>query len=337
MLLNHSMLERYDKSNMHRVYDIWPDLARQHYGEDYGKADFKGIDHVVFAGMGGSGTIGDSLSAILSKTNMHVCVVKGFHLPKTADSSTLVIATSVSGNTSETQAVLESAKKARCKIIAFSSGGKIRDYCLRNKLDYRNIPMKNSPRASFPIYLYSILNVLDGIIPVKKKDVLESIRLLENTKKKIYSGNLTDNPALDMAKWISGIPMIYYPAGLQGAAIRFKNSLQENAKIHVIAEDVIEASHNGIVSWEKPSNVHPILIRGKDDYVKTKKLWKVIKQYFVENKIDYREIYSVKGNILSKIVNLVYLLDYASIYYAVTTKTDPTPIKSIQYVKDRMY
>jgi glucose/mannose-6-phosphate isomerase len=31
--------------------------------------------------------------------------------------------------------------------------------------------------------------------------------------------------------------------GLQAAAIRFKNSLQENAKIHAITEDVIEACH----------------------------------------------------------------------------------------------
>ena len=33
---------------------------------------------------------------------------------------------------------------------------------------------------------------------------------------------------------------MYYPWGLQSAAIRFKNSLQENSKIHVITEDVIE-------------------------------------------------------------------------------------------------
>ena len=48
---------------------------------------------------------------------------------------------------------------------------------------------------------------------------------------------------------MKGIPVIYYPVGLQAAAIRFKNSLQENAKSHAISEDVIEACHNGIVSW----------------------------------------------------------------------------------------
>ena len=50
----------------------------------------------------------------------------------------------------------------------------------------------------------------------------------------------------------------FAPAGLQATAIRFKNPLQENAKSHAIAKDVIEACHNGIVSWEKPSSIQPI-------------------------------------------------------------------------------
>ena len=41
----------------------------------------------------------------------------------------------------------------------------------------------------------------------------------------------------------------FAPAGLQAAAIRFKNSFQENAKSHAITEDIIEACHNGIASW----------------------------------------------------------------------------------------
>jgi glucose/mannose-6-phosphate isomerase len=113
---------------------------------------------------------------------------------------------------------------------------------------------------------------------------LESIALLEQTCTQINSSNLSEaNPSLDLARWISGIPIIYYPAGLQAAAIRFKNSLQENAKMHAMAEDILEACHNGIVSWERKSSVTPILLRGADDYVKTKERWEIIKQYFKDN------------------------------------------------------
>lgn len=335
-MLDIDTLNKYDKSGIHKIYDTWPNIAKEFYTKNYDEIEFRGIDQIIFTGMGGSGAIGDTLSAIVSKTNLHFSIVKGYHLPKTADSNTLVVATSASGNTLETLTVLDTAKKTGCKIIAFSSGGKMQQYCTKNKIDYVNVPIFNSPRASYPAYLYSILSVLGNLFPIKTNDVLESITLLQRTRNQIQSSSLDDNHALDLAKWLSGIPMIYYPSGLQAAATRFKNSLQENAKLHAIAEDVIETCHNGIVSWEKPSQVKPILLQGKDDYIKTKELWKVIKEYFVKNKIDYKEVYSVNGSILSKIVNLVYLLDYATIYRAVMSKVDPTPVKSIDFIKSRL-
>ena len=139
-----------------------------------------------------------------------------------------------------------------------------------------------------------------------------------------------------MASWINNIPIIYYPAGLQTAAIRYKNSLQENAKMHVITEDIIEACHNGIVAWEKNSNVKPVLIRGKNDYIKTIERWDIIEEFFQEKNIDYKIINSLEGNILSKMVNLIYLLDYSSIYSAVLNNTDPSPVNSIDFIKNRL-
>ena len=321
---------------MYRVYDKWPQLAKQYYHFDYDSVEFDDIDHIVFTGMGGSGTIGNVLAAILSKKDTHVSVVKGFHLPKTADTNTLVIATSVSGGTLETLTVLDSAIQSGCKCIAFSSGGKIESYSKKKKIEWRKVPLLNSPRASFPIYLYSILNVLGNIIPVNKSDVDESIKQLEKTETHISSSHLVDNKSLKLAEWISGIPVIYYPFGLQAAAIRFKNSLSENSKIHAMAEDIMEACHNGIVAWESKSNLQPILIQGKDDFDKTKVLWTIIQEYFSENKIDYKTIQSASGGILSKVVNLIYLLDYSTIYRAVLSKIDPTPIRSIEFVKNRM-
>ena len=334
-MLNLSTINRYDQKGIHEIYDKWPELAKQYYESNYDTDDFKDVDHIIFAGMGGSGAIGDTISAIVSKTDLHFAIVKGYHLPKTANSRTLVVATSASGNTLETLTVLDTSKKTGCKIIAFSSGGKMEQFCTKNKIKHVNVPILNSPRASYPVYLYSILNVLGNLIPISKNDILESISLLKRTQKHIQSSSLCDNPAIELAEWLSGIPMIYYPSGLQAAATRFKNSLQENAKLHAIAEDVIEACHNGIVAWERSSTVKPILIQGKDDYIKTKQLWKVIKEYFAKNKIEYKEVYSVNGNILSKIVNLVYQLDYTSIYRAVISKIDPTPVKSIDFIKSK--
>ena len=65
----------------------------------------------------------------------------------------------------------------------------------------------------------------DDIHFLEKDWVKDSIKILEKMQKDISSQNLTDsNSAISLAKWISGIPVIYYPWGLQSAAVRFKNS-----------------------------------------------------------------------------------------------------------------
>ena len=121
---------------MHKVYDNWPELATKSYNQNLNSLSYDGIDHIIFAGMGGSGTLGDIFSAILSKTNIHVSVVKGYHLPKTANSNTLVVTTSVSGNTIETLTVLSSAFEKKCKIAAFSSGGEMEKFCLEKAIQW---------------------------------------------------------------------------------------------------------------------------------------------------------------------------------------------------------
>ena len=336
-MLDLSTIEKYDLQKMYKVYDKWPEIARESFESNQESVDFHDIDHIVFAGMGGSGAIGDLFSSILSKSNIHISLVKGYLLPKTVDKNTLVVVTSVSGNTSETLTVLDSAKKLNCSLIAFSSGGKMEKFCENNQIIFRKIPSFHSPRTSLINFTYSILKILNSTLPIEKSGIMESLNELDIMKNQIFSYNLSDsNPAINLASWISGIPIVYYPHGLKSAAIRFKSSLQENAKTHAIIEDVIEACHNGIVSWEKPSVVQPILLRGKDDYIKTKERFDIIKEFFMKMDIDFKEIHSVSGNILTKTMSLIYMLDYVSIYSAILSKTDPSPVSSIDYIKSRI-
>ena len=319
-MLNLKTIEKFDKKSMYKVYDNWPQIAEESYQSKHKIIKLKKVNHIVFSGMGGSGTMGDIFSSIFSRTNIQVDIVKGYKLPKTISKNTLVIITSVSGNTSETISVLEEAIKNKCKIIAFSSGGKIIEICKKKKIEYRIISKYVNPRTSLVAYLYSMLNVLEPIIPITKKEIDISIKELKKTRKSI-----------------SNIPVVYFPFGLGAVAIRFKNSLEENSKMHVIIEDVIEACHNGIVAWEnKSKDFRPILIQGKDDNIKTKTHWSVLKKFFRIKKIKFEEVNSLEGGILSKIINLIYLLDYVTIYKAVIDEIDPFPVEPINYIKKRV-
>ena len=336
-MISKENLEKYDSEGMHYAYDTWPDLARDAYNSELQPIDFKNIDHVVFSGMGGSGAIGDLFSSMLSKTDIHTTVVKGYTLPKTVDKNTLVVCTSVSGNTDETLSILKKCTELNCKTIGFSSGNTLESICEKNNIEHRQIPITHSPRTSFPSYVFSILKTIRTIVPIREDEISSCLSNLENVKNEIYSKNLSnDNPSVNLANWISGIPVIYYPWGLEAAAIRFKNSLQENAKTHAAVENIIESGHNGIVSWERDSTMTPILLTGRDDHKKTKDRWNIIREYFEMKNIQYKEISTVDGGIFSKILSMIYVLDYCSIYYAIKLGINPSPIESIDFIKERL-
>ena len=138
--MNLETIKRIDSSGMYKIYDKWPEIGEEQYNSNLELIENSNPNHIVFTGMGGSGAISDLFSSILSKTNVHVDVVKGYVLPKTVDSKSLVVCTSISGNTVETLSTLEQAKEIGCNTIVFSSGGKILEMCKKDNIEFRKIP-----------------------------------------------------------------------------------------------------------------------------------------------------------------------------------------------------
>jgi glucose/mannose-6-phosphate isomerase len=71
-LIDKTSLEKFDSQGIHKVYDMWPEIAKKSYFSNLSQMEYKKWDHIVFAGMEGSGAIGDIFSAILSKTSTYV-------------------------------------------------------------------------------------------------------------------------------------------------------------------------------------------------------------------------------------------------------------------------
>ena len=46
---------------------------------------------------------------------------------------------------------------------------------------------------------------------------------------------------------------------------------------------------------------------GEEDYIKTKERWGVVKVFFQSKDIEYKEVFSGDGNILTKLIRLIYL------------------------------
>jgi len=207
-LLDLKTINKYDKSKMYSAYDQWPKFAKDSYNSSYDPAGFTNIKEIIFVGMGGSGTIGDIFSSILSKTKISVSVVKGFNLPNTINSESLVVLTSISGNTPETLSVLHSIKELDCKTIAFSSGGKLEEYCKINNLQHRLVPQIHSPRASLLSYLFSMIKVLESIMKAHIGESQKPIRPEFSAKLSMPNYIDTKNPESILVQLVNNNSLI---------------------------------------------------------------------------------------------------------------------------------
>ena len=74
-MIDRSRLDKIDSLRISQVYDKWPEIAESSFNMNSEPIEYDKINHIVFAGMGGSGSLSDIFSAILSKSNIHVSVV----------------------------------------------------------------------------------------------------------------------------------------------------------------------------------------------------------------------------------------------------------------------
>ena len=100
-----------DKSNLRADFDTWPSLATKSWSEANPPLLDKKYESILFAGLGGSGIIGEVMSDLAAESGLvRIETLKDYHLPKYVGPETLVIGVSCSGNTEETISVVMEAR-----------------------------------------------------------------------------------------------------------------------------------------------------------------------------------------------------------------------------------
>ena len=134
------VFKRYDPEDMlARIHDLpWQcEQAWQTAMSFSLPAAYSEVDKVVILGMGGSAIGGDLVSSLAaSEAKLPIIVHRDYGLPAFVDASTLVIASSYSGNTEETLSSFEQVLGTEAKKLAITTGGK-----LKAMAEERNIPV----------------------------------------------------------------------------------------------------------------------------------------------------------------------------------------------------
>jgi glucose/mannose-6-phosphate isomerase len=295
--------------------------------------------------VGGSAIGGDLVRTLLqSELKIPVIVHRDYGLPAFVDEKTLLIASSCSGDTEETLSSFNSGLQTDAKKIAITTGGKLGEIAAANNVPIFKIEYQSQPRAALGFSFIPTLGILQklGLIEDKSADVAETVQVLEKLSAKLDEKSpVKSNPAKQLAQKLYGCLIVVYGAGITSeVAHRWKTQLNENSKAWTFYEVFPELNHNAIVAYMLPGDIasktRVVLLRSPVLNPRIKLRYDITCELLKKSGVAYDFVDGEGKSPLAQMVSLVSFGDYVSYYLAILYKVDPSPVKGIAYLKERL-
>ncbi|HSR54186.1 MAG TPA: bifunctional phosphoglucose/phosphomannose isomerase [Acidobacteriota bacterium] len=304
------------------------------------------VTSVVYCGLGGSAIAGDLLQAVLGDSlSLPWLVHRDYGLPAFAGPGTLALVSSYSGDTEETLDAFRIARRRGCSMVCVSSGGRLLREAKRHDIPRIQLPSGLAPRNSLGFALSSLLSGLHrlGLTPDPGPSLQEAADAAAQRARRLgLDTPLKENPAKHLARRLQGrMVIIYGSAGLTfPVARRWRGQINENSKQLAWAADLPEMNHNEVAGWEHPSEmlkqVAAVFLRDQDEHPRIAKRFDITRRYIQDKAGDTLECDGVGGSRLDRMLSLVQLVDWASVYLAILNDADPESIEAIDSLKQRM-
>lgn len=294
------------------------------------------IHNIVITGLGGSGIGGTIISELISDScNVPIIISKDYFLPAFVNANTLLIVSSYSGNTEETLSAMQQGISKKAQIVCVTSGGRVLELAKQHQFDFIEIPGGNPPRSCIGYSLVQLIKILVSKGFADKKlfsDLEKAIALLD-----IDITNIKTEAQKIAEKLVNKICVIYSLGTCEGAAVRFRQQINENSKMLCWHHVLPEMNHNELVGWTiKNDNLVVVTFHTSFDYARTKKRYDVCKPIFAKYSNDVIDI-TAKGE--SKLEQFLYLInigDWISCYVAELRGIDPVEVNVIDHLKGEL-
>lgn len=293
------------------------------------------IDHIFCIGMGGSAISFGFMKSYLEYLgiNKPITIIKDYTIPNTITKQSMVFVASYSGNTEETLTAYKTAFRNTQNIFAISSGGKLEEISRLNKTPFLLVPSGYQPRtAAISFMFFPLLKLLERLNILKNQN--DSIELLVST---ISKPKLKELAISISEKLVDKIPLIYSASQMYSVAYRFKTQINENAKQHAFSHEYPEMNHNEILGYTNLKTQHHIVtFRFNHDHRRIQKRMDIIREMTNTKGVATTEIALNGDDFLTKMFSAIVIGDLTSIYLALRYKLDPSPVKSIEDLKEKL-
>jgi len=303
------------------------------------------FDRVVTLGMGGSGIAGNVLQAVGTATlPVPVTVLKHYRTPAFVNDRTLAFALSYSGDTEETVEMAHGAVAAGATLVTISSGGALAALAAESGSLHLACPDGIlMPRLALGALVAPLFVVLFrmGMLPEAHAGLLRAQEQLARRREQCRPSVEGDrNPARQLARKLGRtIPIVYGSGGLGGvAAMRWKQSVNENAKAPAFWNEYPELDHNEVCGWGQHGDVTRqvfslVELRHGLEHPRLEARAVATRELIDEALVQVLTVEAEGEGRLAQLLDLVYLGDWTSYYLALDNDVDPGPIDAITQLK----
>lgn len=303
-------------------------------------------DLLAFGGMGGSAIAGELTAAAYADTLPRPwLVVRDYHWPACVTARSLAVLSSNSGNTEETLSLEAEARGRGVPCVALASGGELAQRARAAGYPLQTVPGGMPPRAAlFHAWVpVSRLPAALGWTEDPAEGWREAVSVLREYRDDLgVDSPESRNPAKQLARALVGRTVfVYSPAGaLAAVGTRWRQQLNENAKVLAHSAAVPEQNHNEIVGWQVAGpatrGVSIVLLRDREDSAEATLRLRLAADYAVRQGAQVHEVTSDGESRIARLASLVQFGDYVSLYVALASGVDPTDISSIDAFKQRL-
>jgi len=302
---------------------------------DWGK-----VKNICFVGMGGSaiaGALMADLPALDKKIPLNV--IRGYELPNWIDKNSLVIVASHSGKTAEAISVFKYAAVREAKIFVIAERGKLEKMGKMEEAIIFDYDTNAEPRAAIGFQLGAVFGLMKKMEFIAY-EIDSALEILRKLNKELNPKVLTEkNLAKSLAYFcFDHLPVIVSSGILKSVAWRWKTQFNENAKNFSFTEVMPECLHNAIEGLDEPKRFRDdfvyLILSNSFDVQELQEKTEAFKNILENKNIAYELIEAAGEDVMSQKFSLVLLGDWVSYYLALLNGIDPTPVKTIEKMKN---
>ncbi len=339
---------RLDPQNMLEHIDGLPDqLVRAwEIGQAAPLTPWSGVRQVVVCGMGGSAIGADLLAAYAAPlATVPIQVWRNYDLPAwVSGESTLVVASSHSGNTEETLSSFELARQRRTRLLAISTGGELERRAASAGVPHWRFEHRGQPRAavgfSFGLLMAALARL--DLVPLEAGAVAEAASAMRAQAEQIRAHvPVVHNAAKRMAgQFVGRWPTILGAEFLAPVARRWRTQIAELSKAVAQFEELPEANHNMVAGVLHPEALFAktmvVFLRAGHIHLRNRLRVEATRETLMLEGFNTDVIEAAGESRLAQQWTCLHFGDYTAYYLAMAYGADPTPVEAIEGFKVRL-